>query len=253
MHPAAHDEAPIRLPLFREVFAGASGFVFQTPSEARMVQRMFPVGLTPQILLGLGVDRVAADADAFRRVAGIGDRPFVLALGRVDHGKGSAVADRFFREYKRRRPGPLALVFAGPVVDRPEPHPDVFVTGPVDEAAKWGGLEGAQALLAPSPFESFSIVLMEAWAAGVPVLTNAACIVTREHCERSGGGLWFDGFASFEAALDKLTADAALRAQLAARGAAYVDRDYRWDVIVPRYQAFLAEIAAKAPALPSRP
>jgi glycosyltransferase involved in cell wall biosynthesis len=251
MHPAAHDEAPIRLPLFREVFTAASGLVFQTPSEARMVQRMFPVGLTPQILLGLGVDRSPGEPERFRAESGVGDRPFLLCLGRVDDGKGSTVAHRFFTAYKARHPGPLALVFAGPVVDQPPDHPDVFVTGPVDEAAKWGALESARALLAPSPYESFSIVLMEAWTAGIPILTNAACVVTREHCRRSGGGLWFDGFGSFEAALDLLGGTGGLAADLAQRGLAYVQRDYLWPGIMGRYRAFLSSIAERGAPLRS--
>ena len=66
------------------------------------------------------------------------------------------------------------------------------------------------ALVSPSANESFSLVLLEAWVAGVPAVVNGRCAVTREHCERSGGGLWFDGYAQFEAVVDRLD-DADLR------------------------------------------
>jgi hypothetical protein len=66
--------------------------------------------------------------------------------------------------------------------------------------------------------------------------------VTREHCERSGGGLWFDGYAQFETIVDRI-ADSELGAALAARGAAYVDRSYRWPTIVHRYATFLERCA----------
>ena len=91
----------------------------------------------------------------------------------------------------------------------------MIVTGLVDEPVKWGLLRGAVALVSPSANESFSLVVLEAWVAGVPVVVNGRCAVTREHCERSGGGLWFDGYAQFEAVIDRLVADDELRAALA--------------------------------------
>ena len=90
----------------------------------------------------------------------------------------------------------------------------------------------------PSANESFSLVVLEAWVAGVPVVVNGRCPATREHCERSGGGLWFEGYAQFETIVDRL-ADAELRTTLAARGAAYVERTYHWPSLAERYAAFL--------------
>jgi len=72
------------------------------------------------------------------------------------------------------------------------------VTGTVSEADKWDILAGAEVMVTPSAYESFSLVLLEAWTLGVPVLVNASCAATMEHCRRSGGGLWFESFRSFE-------------------------------------------------------
>jgi glycosyltransferase involved in cell wall biosynthesis len=119
----------------------------------------------------------------------------------------------------------------------------VFVTGPVDEDAKWGALAGARLLVSPSPHESFSIVLMEAWTAGIPVVVNARCPVTVDHCRRSGGGLWFDGYAEFESMIDRLTGDAGARAALATAGGRYVEDQYRWPSVVDRYAEFLEAVA----------
>ena len=89
----------------------------------------------------------------------------------------------------------------GQVVDAPDAAEDIVLTGLVDDATKWALLRGARVLVAPSPHESFSLTVVEALTAGVPVLVNAVCGATREHCERSGAGLWFADFAEFEAAL----------------------------------------------------
>ena len=93
------------------------------------------------------------------------------------------------------------------------------MTGPVDEADKWDIVRDALVSVSPSALESFSLVVVEAWVDRVPVLVNGACGPTREHCERSGGGLWFTSYPEFEAVLDRLVADPALRAALGARGA----------------------------------
>ena len=239
MHPAAHDEAPIRLPLFRDVFAGVDGFVFQTDGERELVEGLFPIAERRQIVLGLGVEPAAGDAGAAAAALGLGDRPYLLCVGRVDDGKGVRTLTRFFTAYKDRHPGPLALVLLGPVVDRPEPHPDIVVTGPVSEDVKWGALRRALALVNPSGYEAFSLVLIEAWSAGVPVLVNARCAATREHVERSAGGFAFDGYARFEVALERLVADSALRGALAAAGEAYVAEWFLWPTVIDRYTAFL--------------
>src|SRR5205814_124905 len=56
LHPAAHDEAPLRVSVLNAVFRNAGGLVFQTSSERRLVENTYPVGATPQLVLGLGVE-----------------------------------------------------------------------------------------------------------------------------------------------------------------------------------------------------
>ena len=246
MHPAAHDEAPLRLPLFRDVFAGVGGLVFQTYGERRLVEERFPVAATPQVVMGLGVEPGAGTPEAARRALGLGDEPYLLCLGRVDDGKGTGVLARFFAALKARRPGPLKLVLAGPVVHPVAPHPDIVAAGPVPEEVKWGALRGAVALVSPSPFEAFSIVVVEAWTAGIPVLVNGFCAATAEHVARSGGGLAFTGYGQFEVAVSRLVADAGLAAQLACRGAAHAVRHFAWPSIMQRYGGFLERAAERA-------
>ena len=246
MHPAAHDEPPLRLPLFRDVFAAAGGLVFQTFAERRLAERLFPVAAVPQVVMGLGCEPGAGDVAAARLALGLGDDPYLLCIGRVDDGKGTGLLARFFAGLKARRPGPLKLVLAGPVVDRPPAHPDIVLAGPVDDAVKWGALRGATALVSPSPLEAFSIVVVEAWTAGTPVLVNAFCQATSEHVARSGGGLTFGGYGQFEVAVERLVADAGLNAALARLGGEHVDRHYTWPVILARYRGFLERAADRA-------
>lgn len=242
VHPAAHDEPPLGLAPYQDVMTRGRALVFQTEGERALVRRRFAVEHLPQLLLGLGVEPPPAPPDpaAAGSAIGLGDRPYILCLGRIDEGKGTAALARMFAAFKQRHPGWLALVFAGPVVHPLAPQPDVIVAGLVDDATKWGLLAGAEALVNPSPYEAFSIVLMEAWTAGLPVIVNASCTATREHCARSGGGLWFGGSESFGVIVQRLHADPALRARLGAAGAAYVERRFSWPSLIKRYRAFLA-------------
>jgi glycosyltransferase involved in cell wall biosynthesis len=243
MHPAAHDEPPLRMPIFGPVFGGVSGLVFQTWSERRLVERLYPIGATRQVALGLGIEEGPGSPEDAREVFGVGDAPYLIYVGRLDDGKGTGMLARFFATFKERHPGPLKLVLAGSIADEPLPHPDIVVTGPIDEATKWGGLRGSIALVSPGAFEAFSLIVIEGWTAGVPVVVHGRCGPTKEHCERSGGGLWFDGYATFEAVIGRLAADGPLRTELARRGRAYVDAEFRWPTIIKRYAAFLEDVA----------
>jgi glycosyltransferase involved in cell wall biosynthesis len=250
LHPAAHDEPALYLPVFRGTFGDADAFCFHTASERRLVERMYPVAERPQIVLGLGVGESAGTGRPGGGLVGLGDRPYLVSVGRVDEHKGSKMLASFFATYKERHPGPLALVLVGPVSFELPPHPDVVVTGPLDEADKCDIVRDALVAVSPSALESFSLVVLEAWVDRVPVLVNGACGPTREHAERSGGGLWFTSYPEFEAVVERLMADAELRARLGSRGRDYVDRLFQWPVLIARYAEFLESVAERGRGVP---
>lgn len=254
LHPAAHDEPPLALPCFVPVFRRARALVFQTRSEQRLVNERFSTGATPQLLLGLPVplpSEPPAPGGAAVAARRVGRAPYLLALGRVEESKGTSELVSRFARYKRRRRGPLRLVLAGPVVTRPPQHPDVVVTGPVGEEEKWALVAGARALVVPSRYEAFSLVLLEAFAAGRPVVVNGRCGATREHVEESGGGFVYDDQADFEAALERLEAGGGLADALGAAGRAYVTARYRRETVIARYREFLVELL-EGPGSPAR-
>ena len=246
LHSAAHDEPMLRLPLYRPVFEAAAGLAYWSEAERHVVETRFAVASKPAVVVGLGVDAGPGDAAAARASLGLDDRPYLLCLGRVDDGKGARLLAECFARYKDRRGGPLRLVFAGPVGNEPPPHPDLVTVGVVDDAAKWGLLRGALALVSPSAFESFSIVLMEAWTVGTPALVNRRCAVTLDHAVRSGGGLAFGNYAELEVELDRLGASPELRAAMGRAGQAYVEAHYRWADVIDRYATFVESVAARA-------
>ena len=247
LHPTAHDEAPLYLPLFEFTFRLPHGFGFLTEEELGLVRRRFGVQ-QPFAVTGVGIDLDATgDGDRFRERAGLGDRPYLLYVGRLDPHKGAIELYDHFVTYKRRNPGPLALAIVGEPVVPLDPHPDVVVTGFVEEQAKHDAFAGCIAFVMPSYFESFSIVLVEAWSHRKPALVQGRCEVLTGQARRSGAALPYVGYAEFEAAVDLVTADARLRATLGERGRAYAERRYDWHVVMRIYETFLASLLAARP------
>lgn len=243
--PAAHDEPPIRLPVFKEVFESAGAFGFYTEEERDFVARRFKIRGRPTGVLGLGVER-PPEADGGTLPPGVGDAPYILCVSRIEVMKGTRLLAEHFRRYKETHPGPLKLVMAGPGHPKELEHyvdDDILLVGKVDEPTKWALLDHSLAFVLPSVLESFSIAIMEGWLAGKPVLVNGQGEVTTGHAGRSGGGLWFDDFTTFESAVHRIEHDPRMRAQLGRRGRSYVEERFAWPTVIERWAAFLEEVA----------
>ena len=244
MHGACHPEAALALPVFDKVFGAASAFAHHSRAEQDLVLDRFPHTRTrPQVVLGLPIEIDGpVDPDGARSALGLGEEPFAVVLGRVDIGKGTHELVRRFSDY-RARTGRGRLVLAGPVIDPLPETEGVVVLGPVDAEHKFGLLAAADVLINPSPHESFSIVVPEAFLVGTPVLVNGWCLPLREHCESSGGGLWYTGIADFEAAMDRILGSASLREQMADSGRRYAESFFSWDSVRNRYESLVSRLA----------
>jgi glycosyltransferase involved in cell wall biosynthesis len=191
----------------------------------------------------MGVE-VAEPPDAGARRARLGlDRPYLLYAGRIDAGKGCAEMLAFHQHYRRTRRDPAELVLVGTLA-MPEPRQEgVRYLGFLPEEDKSSAMAGARALVCSSPYESLSIVLLEGFALGAPGLVNARSAVLHEHCLRSNAGLFYEDGEEYAEAADLLVRDSRLRRALSGAGRAYVEREYRWDVVLGRWKALVAAAA----------
>jgi glycosyltransferase involved in cell wall biosynthesis len=189
----------------------------------------------------------AVDADRARQKFGL-SRPFVLYVGRIDANKGCAELFDFFVRYSRSARRPLDLLLIGtPVLPIPN-HPQIRHLGYVSDTDKFDVLAAAEALVMPSYYESLSMVALEAWALGRPVLANARCDVLMGQCLRSNGGLYYDNAGEFSELLDRLLDNRALADRLGRSGREYFARHYSWPVIERKYLDMFARLAADPPA-----
>ena len=248
-HGAAHDEPELHLPLMRAVYGAVGGFAFNSYSERDLVQRLFPVAHLPSSVIGNAVVEGTGNPREARRALGLEDEaPFVLCLGRVERAKGSHVLAELWRLYRTRRRAAPRLVMMGPVHEALGSDDDVVVVGQQPDAVKWGALAACDVVVTPSAWESFSLVVLEAWLAGSPVVVNRRCEATVEHCRRGRGGLWFTDYADFEVVMDRLLGDPGLRARLASNGRAYAQRHFSWPALLDRYEVLAQRIAARIDA-----
>ncbi len=249
--PCLHDEAYARLDVFRQMFAQARKLILHSPAELALARSLFDLAEDAPVLLGEGVDTdFAADGAAFRQKYRIDD-PFILYAGRKDQGKNVDLLISYFRRYRTRRFNPgepdrgpdykLVLIGGGALPTAVHPDEGILDLGFVPLQDKYDAYAASTVLCQPSLQESFSLVMMEAWVANTPSLVHGDCAVTREHCVRSNGGLYFTNYVEFEACLDVLLDRPSLRIALGQNGRKYVLENYRWDIIVERYKALFAE------------
>jgi len=94
----------------------------------------------------------------------------------------------------------------------------------------------------PSPFESLSLLALEAMAVGTPVLCNARAEVLVEHCKKSNAGLFYQDREEFVEAAKLMLADDRLRDRMGRNGKEYVKKNYRWDVIMQKYDKLIGSL-----------
>jgi glycosyltransferase involved in cell wall biosynthesis len=156
-------------------------------------------------------------------------------VGRIDENKGCGELFTYFQRYARQYPRGLSLVLVGTPVMKIPAHPRIRHLGFLPDEDKFDAISGADLLIMPSQYESLSMVALEAWALGRPVLANGRCDVLRGQCIRSGAGLYYESYDEFAETMFALESNGPMNAVLGRNGREYFKRHYAWPVIERKY------------------
>ena len=185
------------------LLAKAGGVLFTTQAEMTRARNAFWPYRVRGRVVGYGTADIegnpALQKAAFRRaVPALGNRPFLLFLGRIHPKKGCDILVDAFARVASAHPA-LDLVIAGPDPNRLRASIEpaamsygvaerIHWPGMLSGDVKWGALRDCRAFVLPSHQENFGVVVAEALAAGRPVLltdkVNICCEV-----EAAGAGL----------------------------------------------------------------
>lgn len=236
--PFAHDEWTVHFTMWDDFMALPKRLIFSTPAERDFLRRRFAALKLTGPVIGIGIDPPQrVHPEEFRHRYDLKDK-FLLYAGRVDESKGCRwMIENFI---KARNNGTIEgkLVLIGKEVMPIPFHDDVIHLGFVPEAEKWDAMAACDWLVMPSPHESLSIVLLEAWTAGRPAIVNAAAEVLVGQCRRANGGLWYRDWGEFESilrAVDDRTKDS-----LGAQGKKFVGTHYSWERVEKEYLTLLS-------------
>jgi glycosyltransferase involved in cell wall biosynthesis len=242
--PTAEDDPAVHLSIFRDLFRSPRGLLYLTPEERDLVQSVSENASIPSAVIGVGVELHRRSERVDVRFQHRLPPSFLLYVGRVDANKG---VDRLLAYFKRAHadwPDTPTLVLAGPLALEIPEHSKIRYLGEVSDEEKYALIEACELLILPSPFESLSITILEAWAMKRPVLVNANARALEGQCLRSGGGLFYRGDAEFGAALRWLMERPEVRGKLGDAGYRYVGQEYDERVVEKRTEELLERALA---------
>lgn len=227
-----------------------------TDEDLRETLRILPGGAGKGAVVPPGVDgrfREPPPREEARRALGLPPEAVLFLLAaRDDAGKNVRAATEAFRALRREAGGRVALLVAGHEAPGGEVEDGVRYAGAVPHRSMPLLFAAADAVVCPSPYESFGLVQLEAAAAGRPIVVPSSGF-WGGRVRELGGGIAFDAGdeAALPRALRALASDASLRARLGAE-CGRLSAPFTWERCAASWARLLGGLARRGsrPASP---
>lgn len=235
LHPYFHDEPAAWTMPIRQLIKRVDAILVNSGVEKAIIETGYGVGEFDMFEIGNVVEPLSYDKslsnDILRRF-GITNGRYLLYVGRVIDEKNLPQLLDWWSEVHSVTLDIDTLVIAGGG-DKIATYKEVYgkrcpvtFTGGISEQQLGSLYDGCLAFVSLSHLESFSLVIMEAWLAGKPVIGHANSGAVAWHIERSGGGLLAENCGQFGYALAQLSQNEELRKKLSKNGKRYVEDKY---------------------------
>jgi glycosyltransferase involved in cell wall biosynthesis len=251
--PTAERDGALGLGLYPPVFRGVRALMYNSHEERALVRGVSQNESVPGVVVGIGSEiPERTNGGRFRQKFDIRDR-YAIYVGRIDENKGCAELFEFFEHYSAGLVDGMHLVLVGSAHLPIPAHPRIHHVGFLEDQDKYDAIAASEVLIMPSYLESLSMVSLEAWALGKPVLANAKCDVLQGQCLRSNAGLFYANFQEFAETLRAIDSNPGLQSALGRNGRAFFERHYSWPVIVKKYVDMLQQLSRETPTRTMEP
>jgi glycosyltransferase involved in cell wall biosynthesis len=249
--PTAERDAAIGVSIFAPLFRSVRAVMYNSPEERAMINAVASNQNVPGVVVGVGSEVPdSPQPGKFRQKHDVRG-PFAVYVGRIDRNKGCNELFDFFQGYLRETSGKLSLVLIGhSLLPIPE-HPRIRHLGFMDDIEKFDAIAAADLLIMPSYYESLSMVTLEAWALGKPVLANGKCDVLKGQCLRSNAGLYYETYDEFIETLRTIEQHRWLAGSMGRNGRQFFREHYDWPVIERKYLDMFGRLAAQPAVHPA--
>lgn len=243
--PTAENDPVIHLKIFKDLFNKPRAIIYNSVEERKMIHSSSENKNVLGDVVGVGTEIPSEySGQKFRQDFRI-DGDFAVYIGRIDENKGCHELFDFFLRFKQETGSDIKLILIGSTILKIPPHPDISHLGFLSDEEKFSALDASMLLIMPSFYESLSMVTLEAWALGRPVLANGRCQVLKGQCLRSNAGLYYENYDQFEEALKLLISLPQLQQAMGENGRQYFQTHYTWETIEDKYLKILEELEKK--------
>ena len=245
--PTAERDEAIGLSIFQPLFRSDRAIMYNSPEERAMIHAVAGNDAVPGVVVGIGSDVPNnPQAARFRQKYNVRG-PFAVYVGRIDRNKGCKELFEFFQGYLKDPAGTLSLILIGNTLLPIPEHARIRHLGFLNDADKFDAMAAADVLIMPSYYESLSMVALEAWALGRPVLANGKCDVLKGQCLRSNAGLFYETIGEFIGTLEAIEQNRWLAGSLGRNGRQYFRDNYDWPAIERKYLEMFERLRTDAP------
>ncbi|HTN99462.1 MAG TPA: glycosyltransferase family 4 protein [Microthrixaceae bacterium] len=246
--PTAHPEGAFHVGWVRQMFDHSDRVICLAPEEADLVERTYGAGFKTEVVpcpVEQTVHPSEEDIQTAMRSHRLDRGRYAVVVGRVDPAKGSDDAIRYSSAYAKAVDRNFKLVVVGPgIAGERGGRRSVVTTGFVEQDELNALVAGSGMLLQPSYMESFSLALIEGWMLKRPALVQERSRVLAGHVQRSGGGLAYGDYLSFETAVTAIMGSQSLAMKLGEAGHRYALDEFAWRKVADDFLDALARAVA---------